>query len=168
MSAAGLVILGALAGAAASGGIQASVAWFDRKRRRRVAARLIYGDIVFAEAAFRLIGEQGIWSPRLDFGSAFETWREVRADFAAVCTALEWTQVGSFYANLERSARAAAVGGMLTGNDRVVCESMVRYAEDASPHAAKYIARSGLERDELVRELALSARESSDDLKVEF
>lgn len=157
MDSVALILLGALAGAVATNGGKEILAYFERKRQRRVAARLLYGDIVYAGRAFQLSMKKGAWSERLDFTSALETWREARTDFAAVASALEWVNVSAFYANLERSARSIRPGEKLSENDRVVCASQTRYANEASPAVVAYIAKNPKEQKELVTAITAEA-----------
>src|SRR6185295_11080969 len=103
----------------------------DKKQKQRVAARVILGDIAVSEEVFKLLIEREEWSPLTEFGPTLEAWREYRADFAGMTTAIEWAQVGAFYSNLERSARMVRPGQSCAEADLRVAASMVKYAEVA-------------------------------------
>jgi hypothetical protein len=108
---------------------------------------------VVAEAAFNIVIERKQWPDLLDFGPALQTWREFRADLASGVSALEWTRVGAFYSNLERSARMVRHGEPATDGDLKVAAMQVSYAEQAREVAAKHTARNKKEQDELIEEL---------------
>jgi hypothetical protein len=122
----------------------------DKKQKQRVAARVLLGDIVVAEEVFNLAIERKEWSPLTEFGPTLEAWREYRADFAGATTAVEWTQVGAFYSNLERSARMVRPGQFCSEADLRVAASMVEYSKHAYAVAAKHVAGTEKERKEVL------------------
>ena len=144
-----LLLLGALA----TGVLRILFDFVERKRHRRAAARIIFGDIAVTEGAFKLIWERKQWPDLLDFGPTLEAWREHRADFAIGTTAVEWAKVGAFYSNLERTARMIRPGEPCTEGDLNVAKMMVEYAESAFAIAVKHVARTEKERKEVVDQL---------------
>jgi hypothetical protein len=144
------VILGGLITAALGG----YFGWLDRRRDRRVAARVFYGDIAVAEAICKQVVGRRRWPDLVDFGPAIATWREFRGPFGAGVTALEWTQVGAFYSNLERFDLMVRRGEGCSDGDIVVAEFLLSLAPDALAVAARHTARSERERREVISELA--------------
>ena len=73
-----LVVLGAIIGAAATGGVQLRVARKQRLLQRKVAARAILGDLYVTEQMLELVLRRRRWPDRLDIGAPLDTWREFR------------------------------------------------------------------------------------------
>jgi hypothetical protein len=61
-----LIVIGAVIGAAATGGVQAWDAWRTRRLRRMVAARVILGDLFVTEQMLELVLERKAWPDRVD------------------------------------------------------------------------------------------------------
>jgi hypothetical protein len=121
---AALVVLGAVVGALATGGVAAYVALLDRRVRRKVAARVVLGDPYVLEAATDVILEHDRWPDRLDLDAPLETWREQREPLAAAVEAWEWALVDGLFSNLHRTAPMARLGEQLTPADRTVLKSV--------------------------------------------
>jgi hypothetical protein len=76
-------LIGLVVGAVASGSVQAALAWFDRDRDARGAARLLYIKLHSADAALKTLEEHHAWLPAgLDFRQYTAAW-EQRADALA-------------------------------------------------------------------------------------
>jgi hypothetical protein len=78
-----LIVLGAFVGALSTGGVQAWDAWRQQRLRRKVAARIILGDLYVSEAMFELVLQHDRWPDRLDIQSA-------NHDMARVAWVVPW------------------------------------------------------------------------------
>jgi hypothetical protein len=121
-----LALLAALFGAIAAGGIDTVVSWRQRTLQRKVAARLILGDLYVLEAAIDVVLERRQWPDpgRFDFGAPVQTWRENREAFAAAVKAWEWAVVDGVYSNLARTAPMARPGERINETDAGVLASL--------------------------------------------
>jgi hypothetical protein len=147
-----LVSIGALLGAFATGAVRVGLEIWDRRTRRRIAARSVLGDIAVAEAAFKLLIERREWF-RHDFGPALATWEKVRGDFAGSVSVADWAEVDSFYSNLFRTAAMARPHESARENDINAAEALIEYAEKAWKVAIGHVGGSKAERDEVVARL---------------
>jgi len=152
---AALIVLGSIVGAVATGGVSAWDAWRRRTAERRVAARLILGDLYVLEEACRIVLESGIWPDRVDIAEEFTridaTWREQRAAFASGVSAGEWAQVDTVYNNLNRTAPQANRGDQCTKADLDSLSSL----KGLVPAAQRIVllkASSAREREAMVKE----------------
>jgi hypothetical protein len=101
-----LVVFGAIVGALATGGVSFYGEWRDRRLSRKVAARLILGDLYLAEGGAEVVLQADRWA-NIEWGDPIETWRESREPFAASVDAWEWTAVDNAFRILGRvGARA--------------------------------------------------------------
>ena len=151
-----LVVLGAFVGAVATGGVTAWDAWRQRRVRRRVAARLILGDLYVVEAAVELTLEQHRWPDRLDLESPLQTWRDAREAFADGVKAWEWALVDGLFSDLHRTARMVRLGEPCTQSDEKVLTSFL----DRVPRARGVViehSTSADERDQLMKQLGQRA-----------
>lgn len=98
----GLILVGAFGGAVATGAATVLVNWRARQNARRVAARLILGDLYVLEAMTELVAEWERWPDRLDLDASLDTWREARGAFAGDVKAWEWALVDGVFSNLHR------------------------------------------------------------------
>lgn len=102
-----LVVFGAIVGALSTGGASWYAELRDRRLKRKVAARLILGDLYLAEGGADEVLRVGSWA-NIEWGDPVETWRESREPFAASVDAWEWTAVDNAFRILGRvGARAA-------------------------------------------------------------
>jgi hypothetical protein len=125
----------------------------ERTEKRRVAARLFYGDLAVTEAICGVILETKTWPDRLDFTRALSTWVEYRSAFAAGLTALEWTHVGAFYSNLERTALMIRHSEPCSEGDLKAVANLKELATKATLTAAEHTAKRDKEMEEVVKEL---------------
>ncbi|HEY4809626.1 MAG TPA: hypothetical protein VIH71_01085 [Solirubrobacteraceae bacterium] len=101
-----LVVFGAIVGALSTGGASWYAELRDRRLKRKVAARLILGDLYLAEGGADEVLRVGSWA-NIEWGDPIETWRESREPFAASVDAWEWTAVDNAFRILGRiGARA--------------------------------------------------------------
>lgn len=101
-----LIVLGAVVGALSTGGVSFYAQWRDRRLSRKVAARLILGDLYLAQGGADTVLGVGHWA-NIEWGDPIETWRESREAFAASVEAWEWTVVDNAFRILGRvGARA--------------------------------------------------------------
>jgi hypothetical protein len=154
MSAGEWGLVGVIVGGLITATVGGYFGWLDRRRDRRVAARIFYGDIAVVEAICKQVVGRRRWPDLVDLGPAIATWREFRGPFGAGVSALEWTQVGAFYSNLERFALMVRRGEPCTDGDIVVAEYLLSLTADALAVAARHTARGERERREVIRELA--------------
>src|SRR3954471_5154708 len=115
-----LVVFGALVGALATGGVTAWDSWRIRRIQRRVAARLILGDLYVAEAVVEVVLKYQRWPDRLDLETPLQTWRESRERFAEGVEAWEWALVDGVFSNLHRTGLMVRLGQPCTANDKAV------------------------------------------------
>lgn len=149
-----LVVLGAVIGAASTGGVQALDAWRARRLRRMVAARVIQGDLYIAEAMLEVVRKYKAWPDRLDLDAPISTWREFRVDFAAGVKAWEWAKVDSFYSSLHRTSLMVRISQPCTDGDLAVVAELLDAARDASRVVTPHAVPSERERREVVDQLA--------------
>jgi hypothetical protein len=147
---------GIVVGALMSGAVQLGVEALAGKKRRRVASRMIQGDIYVAEAVFEWLLEKKCW-PSFDVDPALRTWAEHRATFAESVTIADWADVDAFYNNLTRTAAMSRPGAPITDGDIVVAEAQIRYAAGAGKVVTKYVAKSEKEQQEVVDRFAEDA-----------
>lgn len=145
----GLVILGAIIGAAATGGIQTLIAKGQRKERRKVAARVILGDLYLTELFVKWVLNQQIWPPGLDIGRPLNTWKEFRADIAADVTPAEWVRVDNVYSLLHQIWLGVGVTERPEGEARALAETLLERVKPAR-QIVLACAAEPKERDELV------------------
>jgi hypothetical protein len=101
-----LVVFGAIVGALSTGGTSLFADLRDQRLKRKVAARLILGDLYLAEGGADEVLRIGCWA-NIEWGDPIETWREAREPFAASVDAWEWTAVDNAFRILGRvGARA--------------------------------------------------------------
>jgi hypothetical protein len=96
-----LVVFGAIVGALSTGGASMFAELRDRRLKRKVAARLILGDLYLAEGGADEVLRVGSWAD-IEWGDPIETWRESREPFAASVDAWEWTVVDNAFRILGR------------------------------------------------------------------
>lgn len=95
MSAALIGALGGLAGIVLTGGAQTVIALFDRRRGARVAARLIYMDLVWAGLAVDAARNAQNWNDRVDWDAFTAAWPEQREPLARVLSTTDFLTVAS-------------------------------------------------------------------------
>jgi hypothetical protein len=148
-----LIVLGAVIGAVATGGVQAWDAWRDRRLRRLVAARVVLGDLIITEAMLEIVLKYRRWPDRLDLGPAISTWRQFRADFAVGATAWEWAKVDSFHGSLHRTSLMIRTGQPCTEGDLAVAAELRGAAKEAREVVAPHAVPTEQERREVVEQL---------------
>lgn len=126
-----VALMGVAAGALANGGVDTWASWRDRVRRREVAARTIYGDLLVLDEGIRVVLEAGRWPDWFNWTAPVGTWREVREAFVGEIEAWQWALVDGVYSNLARVAPRAQPGEALTQADRDVLEPLKRSAAQA-------------------------------------
>jgi len=110
MDSIGLVVLGAVIGAAATGGVQAWIAARRRLLERKVAARAILGDLYMTEGLLRGVLDHQQWPVAFDSDRPLQTWKEFRGPFAAAVSGTEWAEVDRIFGALHQIALAATLG----------------------------------------------------------
>lgn len=121
-----------LLGAAVGGAAAAVETWRDRQVRRRVAARLILGDMYVVEAALDLVSKKTRWVDRpQSLTAASETWRAQREAFAAGTNAAEWAIVDGWFNNLARTLPMVRPGQPATTDDVDVVKDVLAGVERA-------------------------------------
>lgn len=151
-----LIVIGAVIGAASTGGVQAWDAWRQRRLRRTVAARVILGDLYIVEAMLDAILKRRAWPDRLDLDPPLETWRQFRADFAAGVMAWEWAVVDSFFSSLHRTSLMVRVGEPCTQGDLAVATELLESARTARQSVVPHAVPSEKERRRVMEQMAAS------------
>ncbi|HEX6665522.1 MAG TPA: hypothetical protein VF081_02890 [Solirubrobacterales bacterium] len=149
-----LIVLGAVIGAASTGGVQAWDARRSRRLRRMVAARVVQGDLYITEAMLEIVLKYKAWPDRLDLDSPISTWRQFRADFAVGVEAWEWAKVDSFYSSLHRTSLMVRAGQPCTDGDLAVAEELLEAARAARNVVTPYAVPGEGERREVIEQLA--------------
>lgn len=149
-----LIVLGAVIGAVATGGVQAWDVWRSRRLRRLVAARVVLGDLFITEAMLEIVLKYRRWPDRLDLGPPVSTWRQFRADFAAGAKAWEWAKVDSFYSSLHRTSLMVRTGQPCTEGDLAVVAELLEAVREAREVVAPHAVPTERERREAVEQLA--------------
>jgi hypothetical protein len=147
-------LIGIVAGAVATGGVQTWHKARDRKLAARVAARLILGDLYIAEHTVGRIVEGGHWPDRNmpTFESELDVWVENRQAFAAAVDATDWTLVAAAYKDLVDLPEVAEAGRGFTADELRALAAVRKRLDDAAEVAARHAAPER-ERDRVVREL---------------
>ena len=158
-----LVVIGAVIGAAATGGVQAWDAWRTRRLRRMVAARVILGDLFVTEQMLELVLERKAWPDRVDLDAPIDTWRQFRAEFAAGVSAWEWSCVDHFYNSLHRTGLMLRPGEPCIEDDLDVAAGLLDAALQARKVVAPHVAPSRRERSKLAGDIVRSADTSESD-----
>jgi hypothetical protein len=154
-----LVVIGAVIGAAATGGVQAWDASRNRRLQRLVAARVILGDLFITEAMLELVLKYQAWPDRLDLDAPINTWRQFRADFAAGVKAWEWARVDSFYSSLHRTGLMIRRGEPCTNGDLGVVRELLDTAQGARKVVAPHAVPSKKEGAEVIERLTKGVRD---------
>jgi len=149
-----LIVLGAVIGAAATGGVQTWDAWRTRRLHRMVAARVIQGDLYITEAMLEIVLRSKRWPDRLDLDPPISTWRQYRADFAAGVKAWEWAKVDSFYSSLHRTSLMVRIGEPCSEGDLAVAAELLEAARAARQVVTPHAVPTERERREVLRQLA--------------
>lgn len=160
-----LVVIGAVIGAAATGGAQAWEAWRQRRLRQMVAARVILGDLYITEAMLKIVLERRAWPDRLDLDSPLATWHQFRADFAAGVAAWEWALVNSFFSSLHRTALMVRIGEPCTDGDLAVAAELLESARSSGRVVTPHAVPSKKERRLVIEQMASSPHKLEGGLK---
>jgi hypothetical protein len=115
MSDIALALAGTVFGATATGGTQVISAWHGRRDARRVAARLLLGDLYRAQADLELVLSEGRWqdSGALDFDRLLATWAEHRVALAGSMDSVDWHDVANAIRRTSDAPRAVRLGQRL-------------------------------------------------------
>jgi hypothetical protein len=146
----GLIVLGAVFGAAATGGVQAWIAARERRLDRKVAARAILGDLFRTEGLLLGVLEYGQWPMAFDSQRPLDTWREFRGPFAAAVNGTEWLAIDGIFGELHQIALAATLGDQSAGPAEPLVRGLLRQLEGAQSIAASHAADSEAERREMM------------------
>ena len=156
----GLIVLGSIVGALATGGVTAFGVRSRRKRETQVAARLIYGDLLVMEGLCETILETGHWPDRLDTSEIARgmtvTWHEQRAAFVGGVPAWEWALVDGVYSTLVRTIPEHEPGQTCTDSDIASLKAL----QERIPRARHLVlerASSEKERNQLIAQLKKDA-----------
>ncbi|HTA35549.1 MAG TPA: hypothetical protein VK761_02440, partial [Solirubrobacteraceae bacterium] len=93
----GLVVLGAIVGALSTGGVSFYTDYRRRHNERKVAARVILGDLYIVDLIGTRTTERGRWPENYEWSIPLETWHFAREAFAADVNAAEWAIVDSTF-----------------------------------------------------------------------
>jgi hypothetical protein len=93
-------VLGVIAGALATGGIQATIARFDRKRAARASAALLGAQLRWAGLAIRAEHADLILSPFVNWERIEEAWEKHCASLALVLSAEDLSTVARAFTDV--------------------------------------------------------------------
>ena len=145
----GLIILGAILGAAATGGVQTWIAARQRRFDRKVAAWAILGDLSRTEALLLGVLDYERWPEALDSQRPLNTWREFRGPFAASVSGAEWLAVDNVFGNLNQIALAAALGNESVLPAKSFIQGLLAQLEKAQEIVVAHAAVSENEQHEM-------------------
>jgi hypothetical protein len=151
-----LIVIGAVIGAAATGGVTAWDARRERRLRRTIAARVVLGDLFITEAMLEIVLKYQAWPDRVDLAPAIATWREFRSDFAAGVEAWEWALVDSFYSSLHRTSLMVRTGESCTPGDLSVVSGLLHSVQAARKIVTPHAVPRERERRGVIEQLASS------------
>jgi hypothetical protein len=116
-------LIGLVAGGLVTGAVQVFQTSQARRLKRRVAARLISGDLITAELLTDAILEHDRWpSPPMSFDAERDRWFAQREAFAAGVSAFDWFMVESVYDHLATLADMSRPAQPLSTDDRAAIE----------------------------------------------
>lgn len=105
LSTAVIGLLGVLAGAAVTGGVQSATAYFDRRRAARSSARMLTMHLHQARAALKGIKEARDWDgARLDWNVFSALWEQHSVSLATALGTAEFLMVAGAFAGLDSFA----------------------------------------------------------------
>jgi hypothetical protein len=132
------LLVAALIGALATGGVRLVLDLLNVQRRRRVAARILMGDLYLLEQLIPhvlRIGRWPDWDP--DVKAALGRWEEVRNDLATGPSAEQWGKVDRVYGQLARTEQRITTSTALIQDDRDVLDDLLEKIPDANLVLAK-------------------------------
>lgn len=139
-------LIGVVAGGLVTGAVQVFQTWQGRRLQRRVAARLIAGDLTRSLRVTELILEYDRWpNTALTFDTEIADWRAQREAFAAAVSTYDWHMVASVYDHLAVLAATAEQHKPLTASDRTEIAQTKRRLDIALEVAG---AHTGSKRDQ--------------------
>lgn len=146
----GLIVIGAVIGAGATGGVQALITAKQRRLDRRVAARAILGDLYRTEGLLLGVLEYEQWPVAFDSQRPLETWTEFRGPFAAAVSGIEWLAVDEIFGLLHQVALAATLGNERVAPAEPLVRGLLSKLNEAQGIAARQAATSEAERRTIV------------------
>jgi hypothetical protein len=125
------ILLAAVFGALAAGGADIYVRLNEGASERRVASRLILGDLYFFEPAFNHVLAEHRWPSHLDLSESVDVWRQNRAALARSLGAGEWGAVDNLFGLLARMDVLARPGDPTSSGDERVIQAFVGLVPEA-------------------------------------
>ena len=126
-------LIGVIAGGIVTGAVHVFQTYQDRRLKRRVAARLIYGELVMAGNALRRIAEKGVWPDKPpDFLDARTIWYAQREAFAAAVGAVDWDKIASTFEYLVQLPVRPRPGKRLTKDEKTKLKASAERASAAA------------------------------------
>jgi len=140
-----LVVLGAIVGALATGGVSFYAEIRRQRVARKVAARLIHGELSRVEAIASILLRRGAWDRPFDWGIPLRTWHANREAFAARVTAAEWSPVEKAFWLIEIVGRRERPDEPCGEHDIAQLKTLHRYSLIAKDVAFKHAAPKPIE-----------------------
>jgi hypothetical protein len=101
-------LVGVIAGAILTGGIQVAVGWFDRRLAARSSARLLYTELHAADEIIGALLETPIWSRMIfDWRQPGAMWEKHREALARVLATDDFLKVSSAFSSIANLAQAS-------------------------------------------------------------
>src|SRR5271155_1030987 len=104
MSTAVVGFLGIIAGGILSGTVQATIAWRDRRRSGRIAARLLSMHLWWAKEALSAVMESRVWNPRIDWDRFGTIWEQQNETLAGVMNTTDLAAFSAAFVGIEALA----------------------------------------------------------------
>ena len=130
--------------------------WIGRKQlvlARKVAARVILGDLYLTEGLLKGVVEYKRWPLVLDIARPLNAWREFRGAFAAAVSAAEWVQVDSIFSVLHQISLGATLGDESVEAALPTVNGLLERIPAAQQIVASHAADSEAEQREIVQVL---------------
>jgi hypothetical protein len=100
-------LLGVIAGAMVTGGVQASLSWLERRREARSSARLLYMELNVAGEGVEFLHEAENWSRiSVDFRDIDRTWRAHRERLAHIVGTDDFLKVAAAFSSIAALAQS--------------------------------------------------------------
>jgi hypothetical protein len=138
------VLLGAVVGALATGGVGYYSDLRTRAIARKAAARAIYHDLIVMRLMAKMYVDAGAWLGSYDWDAYRDTWKEMRAPFLEGAGFTDWVIVHNAYLALHVVASLVESG---------------QPHDDPARNALKNLETSAERAAEIVLPLVASARE---------
>ncbi len=125
-------LIGVVAGGVVTGAVQVIQTWQDRHLKRKVAARLIYADLMVASNWVHWTLKERRWPEDPGFDGMRTRWYAHREAFAAAVSGTHWNTVAGAYEYLAVMARQWGKAKALDDGDEQVLQQHATMIDGAA------------------------------------